>query len=125
MPMVILLTLAAAIPHMALAAAMPDVPTAEVQVIQEGNVYVLRNLVDDHPLYTYDKDEPGKSNCNDACAITWTPLRAPDSAKPVGQWTVVKRDDGSSQWAYDGKPVYSFARDPEPGWHLLPTFPAQ
>ncbi len=123
---VILLALAAAIPHLTLAAAMPEVPTSEVQVVREGEVYVLRNLVDDNPLYTYARDEPGKSNCTDACAIAWQPLRAPESAKPIGQWTVVKRHDGSNQWAYDGKPVYSFARDPEDGvWHLLPTFPAQ
>jgi predicted lipoprotein with Yx(FWY)xxD motif len=27
-------------------------------------------------LYTYDKDEPGKSNCNGLCAHFWPPLRA-------------------------------------------------
>ena len=28
-----------------------------------------------------------------------------------GDWSVVKRDDGSSQWAYKGKPVYTYAKD--------------
>ena len=117
-----------------LAAAMPEVPTDQVQVIPEGKVYVMRNLIDDTPLYTFDKDEPGKSNCTDACAMAWRPLWASDDAQPIGKWTVVKRNDGSSQWAYEGKPVYSFARDPEPVaigngivgvWHRLPTVPAQ
>lgn len=116
-----------------LAAAAPEVPSSIVQVAQEGQVYVMRNLIDNNPLYTFDKDEPGKSNCIDACAATWHPLTANGDEKPLGRWTLVSRDDGSSQWAFDGMPVYSFARDPEPAaardgttgkWHLLPTPPA-
>ena len=63
------------------------------------------------PLYTFDKDEPGKSNCVDRCATAWPPLVAPAGAKPVGNWTAIARADGSSQWAIDGKPVYTFVRD--------------
>lgn len=118
---------------LALAAAIPDVPFA-VQVLQEGKVYVLRNHVDDNPLYTFDQDEPGKSNCNDACAAVWTPLGASENEQSIGKWTVIRRDDGANQWAFEGKPVYSFAQAPEAVetgkgragvWHLLPTFPAQ
>lgn len=117
-----------------LAAAIPEVPASSVQVAQEGTVYVMRNLIDNNPLYTFDQDEPGKSNCNDACATTWRPLLVFGSDQPIGKWTQVKRSDGSSQWAYEGRPVYSFAQDPEPvtasngktgTWHLLPTYPAQ
>ena len=119
---------------LALTAAAPEVPASSVQVTQEGASYVMRNLIDNNPLYTFDKDEPGKSNCRDACAVTWRPLWAQENAEPIGKWTVVKRDDGSNQWAYDGKPVYSFAQDPKPAtaadgtmgtWHLLPPSPAQ
>ena len=63
------------------------------------------------PLYTFDRDEPGKSNCVDRCATAWPPLAAPAGAKAVGKWTVITRADGSSQWAVDGKPVYTFVRD--------------
>lgn len=63
------------------------------------------------PLYTFDNDTPGKSVCNGGCATAWPPLAAPADAKPVGKWTVIKRDDGSSQWAADGKPVYTFVQD--------------
>lgn len=118
----------------ALAAALPEMPASAVQALQEGDVYVVRNLIDNTPLYTFDADQPGKSNCNDACAATWRPLWALENATPVGRWTLVKRDDGSTQWAYDDRPVYSFAREPAPvalgggkvgTWHLLPTFPTQ
>ena len=35
-------------------------------------------------LYTYAKDEPGKSNCADDCAKSWVPLAAGSDAKPFG-----------------------------------------
>src|SRR5215469_10158148 len=56
-------------------------------------------------LYTYDKDDAGKSNCTGDCAKTWIPVPAPADAKPFGDWSVVARDDGSKQWAMMGKPL--------------------
>jgi predicted lipoprotein with Yx(FWY)xxD motif len=50
-------------------------------------------------LYTYDKDEPGKSNCSGLCAHFWPPLTALADAHPMGDWTVITRKDGSKQWA--------------------------
>jgi predicted lipoprotein with Yx(FWY)xxD motif len=32
-----------------------------------------------------------------------------------GDWTMVTRDDGTMQWAYKGKPLYTFAKDTKPG----------
>jgi len=119
---------------LALASAVPEVPASSVQAAQEGTVWVMRNLIDNNLLYTFDQDEPGKSNCNDACAATWRPLTVFGNDQPVGKWKPIKRADGSSQWAYEGKPVYSFAQDPEPvtasngklgNWQPLPTVPAQ
>ena len=66
-------------------------------------------------LYTYDKDSDGKSACNGQCAQNWPPLMAEAGAKADGEWSVVKRDDGSMQWAYDGKPVYTFVMDKKAG----------
>lgn len=66
-------------------------------------------------LYTYDKDEKGKSNCSGECAEYWPPAKATASDKPVGDLTIIKRDDGSMQWADDGKPLYTFAKDKKPG----------
>lgn len=63
------------------------------------------------PLYTFDKDDAGVSNCLGGCARTWPPLVAPEGARPVGNWTVIKREDGPNQWAINGKPVYTYADD--------------
>ena len=67
-------------------------------------------------LYTFANDkEPGKSACNGPCAVNWPPLMAQADAAPVGKWSVVTRNDGSKQWAYDGKPLYGWIRDTKPG----------
>jgi len=80
-------------------------------------------------LYTFDKDEGGKSACNGPCAANWPPLMATGEAKASGDWTIVTRDDGAKQWAYKGKPVYLWAKDQKPGdktgdgvnsvWHVV------
>nr|WP_288255860.1 hypothetical protein [uncultured Pseudomonas sp.] len=66
-------------------------------------------------LYTYDKDAAGVSNCTGQCAQNWPPLKAEARAKAEGEWSLVKRDDGTLQWAYDGKPLYTFINDKQPG----------
>ena len=66
-------------------------------------------------LYTFDKDGKGHSNCAGKCAVNWPPMKAPASAKASGSFTVVKRSDGSRQWAYDGKPLYRWKNDKKPG----------
>jgi predicted lipoprotein with Yx(FWY)xxD motif len=66
-------------------------------------------------LYTFDKDETGKTNCYDKCATAWPPLMAAADAKPEGEWTIVERTDGTRMWAYDGKPLYTYIDDKKPG----------
>ncbi|MGX5831954.1 COG4315 family predicted lipoprotein [Mesorhizobium sp. 43Arga] len=80
-------------------------------------------------LYTYDKDEKGKTNCYDKCAANWPALKAAAGAKAEDEWSVVDRTDGTKMWAYDGKPVYTFIKDKKAGdvngdgvagvWHIL------
>ena len=81
-------------------------------------------------LYTYDKDEAGKSNCYDECAVNWPPYMAAADAVAEGEWTIVDRTDGSKQWAYEGKPIYLWIQDKAPGdvtgegkgdgtWHVV------
>lgn len=80
-------------------------------------------------LYTYDKDQPDVSNCTGKCAGHWPPIKASASDKPSGDFTVIKRSDGTLQWAYDGKPVYGYADDKKAGdvngdgemgaWHVV------
>jgi predicted lipoprotein with Yx(FWY)xxD motif len=79
-------------------------------------------------LYTFDRDTTGTSNCNGVCANNWPPFKSAADAKPSGDWTIVTRGDGGKQWAYKGKPLYSFYHDGNPGdakgdgvnsvWHI-------
>ena len=66
-------------------------------------------------LYTFAKDTPGVSNCNDNCAKNWPPLLAAPDAKPMGDWTIITRADGTKQWAYKGMPLYKWMKDAKPG----------
>ncbi|QDW40014.1 hypothetical protein FFI89_024475 [Bradyrhizobium sp. KBS0727] len=80
-------------------------------------------------LYTFDKDADGKSACNGPCAANWPALKAEASDAAGDGYTVIARDDGSKQWAYKGKPLYTFTKDQKAGditgdgflngaWHL-------
>ncbi|WP_445682493.1 COG4315 family predicted lipoprotein [Radicibacter daui] len=81
-------------------------------------------------LYTFDKDTMGngKSVCNDKCAANWPPFMADAGAKAMGDWSVVTRDDGKTQWAYKGWPLYGWVKDKAAGdvtgdgvqnvWHI-------
>jgi predicted lipoprotein with Yx(FWY)xxD motif len=66
-------------------------------------------------LYVFDKDAGGKSVCNGQCATNWPPLVAAADAKASTDWSVISRDDGAKQWAYKGKPLYTWAKDTKPG----------
>jgi len=67
-------------------------------------------------VYTYDKDSAnsGKSACTGRCAENWPPVKATE-AQPAAPYSVVTREDGSKQLAYNGKPVYTFVKDKKPG----------
>jgi predicted lipoprotein with Yx(FWY)xxD motif len=81
-------------------------------------------------LYTFDRDASGKSTCIEQCAKNWPPAMAAATDKPAKDLTIIKRPDGTLQWAYDGKPLYTFSQDKKPGdvtgdkvndvWHIVP-----
>jgi predicted lipoprotein with Yx(FWY)xxD motif len=66
-------------------------------------------------LYVFDRDGNGKSNCNGQCAVSWLPLIADTDAQASGSFSFITRDDGRKQWAYKGKPLYTWANDKKPG----------
>jgi len=80
-------------------------------------------------LYTYDKDEPGKSNCYENCIDKWPVLKATQGSVAIGSFSVVVRSDGAGQWAYQGHPLYYSHKDLAPGdvlgdgirdiWHIV------
>jgi len=82
-------------------------------------------------LYQFDRDTAGsgKSACNGPCAALWPPMMASATDQPSGNYSVVTRDDGSKQWAWKGKPVYTYKADAKAGdrtgdnfrdvWHII------
>lgn len=100
------------------------VQAAEPAMVENGMLVDSKGMT----LYTYDQDAMGKSSCYDQCAENWPPLAAEAGAMGDDDWTVVKRDDGTLQWAYYGKPLYTFVKDMKAGdmtgdgkggvWHM-------
>ena len=66
-------------------------------------------------LYTFDKDEAGKSNCTGDCATTWLPAVPVARAKEIPGWTIISHPSGVKQWAHNGKPLYRHKDDKEGG----------
>ncbi|MHC6228086.1 COG4315 family predicted lipoprotein [Pseudomonas sp. X10] len=92
--------------------ALPGVASAHHAEERDG-VWVDN---DGMTLYTFDKDTDNKSVCNDGCAKNWPPLLVkPGDEAAEDKWTQVRRDDGSMQWAYGGKPLYTFVKDKKAG----------
>lgn len=80
-------------------------------------------------LYTFDDDSDGISTCYDGCAASWPPyLAAAGADAPADGFTQIARNDGTSQWAKDGAPLYFWVGDSAPGdvtgdgvggvWHI-------
>ncbi len=99
-----------------------------VQETPIGRVYADRKGM---TLYTFNRDSPGRSNCVSNCLRTWSPVLATPDAKSTRPLTIITRDDGTKQWAYNDLPLYRFPRDAKPGdvngenmgtiWHALPA----
>ncbi|MXN76693.1 hypothetical protein GR157_18390 [Burkholderia sp. 4701] len=82
-------------------------------------------------VYVFDQDKPnaGTSACTGQCESFWPPYKASTNDAPAGPYTIVKRDDGTQQWAYKGKPLYFFSKDMKQGdrngdnfknvWHVV------
>jgi predicted lipoprotein with Yx(FWY)xxD motif len=80
-------------------------------------------------VYSYDKDQPGASNCYGECASHWPPVTASSNAVPYGNMTIINRSDGRRQWAYNGMPLYTYVDDTSTGdvtgdkeggvWHVV------
>ncbi len=65
----------------------------------------------DRSVYAFDKDTADKSACDAACMRSWTPIVAPNRARPQGEWALLERSPGVKQWVYRGKPVYTHNAD--------------
>ena len=63
------------------------------------------------PLYIFDAEPAGQSACDKTCSAVWPIIQAQKDDKPMGLWTVVRRDDGRLQWAFKNKPLYTYFED--------------
>lgn len=50
-----------------------------------------------------------------SCAQQWPALTARPDAVPFGKWSIVQREDGQRQWAYEGRGLYRSLFDRVPG----------
>jgi predicted lipoprotein with Yx(FWY)xxD motif len=92
----------------------------------QGDMLVAANGM---TLYTFDKDAPNKSNCNDGCLKAWPALMATADTKVAGEFSIINRDDGGKQIAMNGKPLYFYIADQKAGditgdgsgsvWHVV------
>lgn len=64
-------------------------------------------------LYTFDGDtSANQSNCTGGCLSIWPSHAARSGETATGNFSILTRsDNGSLQWAYKGKPLYTFAAD--------------
>lgn len=60
----------------------------------------------------------GEVTCVDECLDSWSPLQASADAPSQEHWSIIKRPDDMLQWAYQGRPLYTYAKDTFPGARL-------
>jgi predicted lipoprotein with Yx(FWY)xxD motif len=72
-------------------------------------------------IYLFDKDTSGDaSSCSGTCAQAWPPVTSKGMATAgsgidASMLTTFKRDDGTTQVAFNGHPLYLYAGDSSPG----------
>ncbi len=105
-------------------------PAFAVRQVGSGRMIVMQN---GYSVYSWDGDGANASNCVKECLAKWTPVPAGKAAQPNGEWTVFERSQGVRQWAFRGRPLYTYNDDPklrsqigsdEPGWHNVYTMHA-
>lgn len=111
-----------------------NTPTTNLTALTTRNDPTKGNFIADSrgmSLYTFDKDTPGVSNCNDACLVAWPPFLTSLSAQDAlpDNLTIINRVDNTSQFAWKGLPLYYYSKDINPGdilgdgfngiWHIV------
>jgi predicted lipoprotein with Yx(FWY)xxD motif len=113
--------LAAVIAALLLGQALAQAVTPSVQVRYDAQLGHVLTDAAGMTLYVYGNDEPGVSNCVDACATNWPPVIVATEAvltSPLaipGEFGTTARADGALQLTYGGWPLYGWVRDAAPG----------
>lgn len=62
----------------------------------------------------YYADPQTGNDCTGECARAWIPFGAPalvDASTLSGPWSLAIRKDGQRQWAFEGRPLYTYVHD--------------
>lgn len=91
-------------------------PGVAVKEVPDAAAFVLVDRLN-HTLYAVDeKDAREISRCSTQVCKQWEALSAPQLAEAIGDFSVIERDDGIHQWAYQGRGLYTFTGDLAPGY---------
>ncbi|MGR4064421.1 MAG: hypothetical protein ACLQPV_03125 [Vulcanimicrobiaceae bacterium] len=66
-----------------------------------------------HTLYYLDGDPANGSGCTSSggCSTEWPPMSAASGSTAQGNMQMITRTDGTTQWSYEGKPLFHFSGD--------------
>lgn len=84
--------------------AVQEIPNASGQGLVDADGFTLY-------AFHGDATRDGQSCVAAPCKIIWKPVEAAALAGPVGDFTILKRADGSPQWAYKGRGLYTYSGD--------------
>lgn len=101
------------------------------KVESSGGKTFLANS-DSMTLYVFDHDANGQSSCYGQCATIWPPYLVPAGTSLTGMPPEVgttMRTGGTSQFTWNGRPLYAYMNDKNPGdtlgngfsgiWHII------
>jgi predicted lipoprotein with Yx(FWY)xxD motif len=83
--------------------ANPTPAGIELVSLPVANGYGFIHAQTKRPLYVMEKAPKN--------VLAWTPAYAPAIALPIGDFTVITREDGKNQWAYKNQPLYTYNED--------------
>jgi predicted lipoprotein with Yx(FWY)xxD motif len=94
--------------------------SSTVMVMQNATVGQYLTDSNGKTLYVFSADAADTSNCNAPCSGPWPPLAAPTGSLSAptgvsGTLATITRQDGTQQVTYNHQPLYTFARDANPG----------
>jgi len=107
-------------PTAAPATSAPATSTPATSAPQSGTVLQSENIdgspafvtSTDLPVYTSDADGTDISNCTGECLSVWPSVAPPAGVTLTTPWSSFKRsDNGTTQLAYNGAPLYTFSGD--------------
>ena len=94
--------------------ALPD--SIDARMVTSAQAVVLTDF-NGLTLYSFSGDPKQDTGACvlGQCETRWVPLAAPEMASPVGEFSLMTRADGTKQWAYKKRALYSFKGDKLPG----------